>query len=144
MVRERQGRGRSPTLATDVGPRCLSRMLVMVRFVAGPPVRVILPGRPEVPGCAVTCSRWVAARRSAAPSGRSLRIRGRDQDRIRLARRRAQEAANLQNEVAGDLASNTNALEAHRKEDSHEPCCHRSRRQGIPYLHPSTGRSDRG
>ena len=51
-------------------------------------------------------------------------------------------AAFPRNEVAVDRASDRNALEAHRKEDSHEPCCHRSGWQGIPDLHPSTRRGD--
>ena len=49
----------------------------------------------------------------------------------------------LGNEVAVNRASTRNALEAHTKEVSHEPCCHRSRRQGIANLHSSTRRHDR-
>src|ERR1043165_4992569 len=44
----------------------------------------------------------------------------------------------LGNEVTVHRASSSNALEAHTKEVSREPCCHRSRRQGIADLHPST------
>jgi hypothetical protein len=51
-------------------------------------------------------------------------------------------AAFLWNEVAVDRASDSHALEAHRKEDSHGPCCHRSGWQGIPDLHPSLGRNN--
>jgi hypothetical protein len=50
----------------------------------------------------------------------------------------------LESEVAVDRASTTNALEAHRKEDSHEPCCHRSGRQGVADLHPATEWGDLG
>src|SRR5262249_1888356 len=108
----------------------------------------VVSARPERQGCprasalraSALCASTLGGLDSGlAPTGAPVRQPG-----AALARRRAQEAANLQNEVAGDRASTSNALEAHRKEGSHEPCCHRSRRQGIADLHPSTGRGDRG
>jgi hypothetical protein len=107
------------------------------RIVSVRPERQGCPRASALCGSALRASALRGPDSGLASTGELLR-----QPRAALARR-ATVAVFLQHEVAVDRASIANALEAHRKEDSHEPCCHRSNRR-TPLLLASRNRSNPG